>query len=128
MVLCVPTGKSTESDTPAYNHWLELIDERNEPVAVAEIMGSRVGTVLPIIYCTNKKDITDDANWAPCILRKVRKEQFEILDTNEVDTIGDWIGMVMMVLQMIGGCTISIRCKRSSTCFASWSKLCTTTK
>jgi len=95
VVLCVPTGKSTESDTPAYNRWLELIDERNEPVAVAEITRARVGTVLPIIYCTNNKDITDDANWAPCILRKIRKEQFEILDTNEVDKIWadlDWNG------------------------------------
>jgi hypothetical protein len=38
----------------------------------------------------NNKDIHDDANWAPCILRKLRKEQlFEILDTNEADKVGD---------------------------------------
>ncbi len=54
-ILCVPTGKSTESDTPAHNRWLELINERNEPVAVAKITRARVGTVLPIIYCTNNK-------------------------------------------------------------------------
>jgi hypothetical protein len=98
VVLCVPIvpGKSAESNTPAYNSWLELINDCNKPVALVEITHARVGTVLPIIiYCTNNKDITDNANWAPCILRKVRKEQFEILDTNEVDKIGedlDWNG------------------------------------
>jgi hypothetical protein len=43
----------------------------------------------------NNKDISDAANWAPCILRKVRKDVFEILDTNEADKVGedlDWNG------------------------------------
>ncbi len=54
-----------------------------------------INSVFPIIYNTNNKDISDIANWAPCILRKVRKEQFEILDWNEQDKLDkdlDWDG------------------------------------
>ena len=96
--VCTPRwvgGKSIDDDTPSYNRWLELIDEREEAVDISEISNARVNKVFPIIYCTNNKDITDDSNWAPCILRKVRKEQYEILDTNEDIKVGedlDWNG------------------------------------
>jgi hypothetical protein len=51
--------------------------------------------VFPIIYCTNNKDIFDDSNWAPCILRKVCKEQYKVLDRHEMDKVDedlDWGG------------------------------------
>ena len=41
---------------------------------------AKLNSVFPIIYCFNNKDISDDSNWAPCILRKIRKEQYEVLD------------------------------------------------
>jgi hypothetical protein len=50
---------------------------------------ARVNSVFPIIYCTNNKNITHDSNWAPCILRKVRKEEYEVLDRQEQDKIED---------------------------------------
>jgi hypothetical protein len=51
--------------------------------------------MFPIVYNTNNKDITDDDNWAPCILIKVRKEQYEVLDVNgdlKVDKDIEWEG------------------------------------
>jgi hypothetical protein len=51
--------------------------------------------MFPIIYNINNKDITDDDNWAPCILIKVRKDQYEVLDVNgdlKVDEDIEWEG------------------------------------
>jgi hypothetical protein len=51
--------------------------------------------MFQIIYCTNNKDILDDSNWAPCILRKVCKEQYKVLDWHEMDKVDedlDWEG------------------------------------
>ena len=51
--------------------------------------------MFPIIYSINNKDITDDDNWAPCILIKVRKDQYEVLDVNgdlKVDKDIEWEG------------------------------------
>ena len=48
-----------------------------------------------IIYNINNKDITDDDNWAPCILIKVRKDQYDVLDVNgdlKVDKDIEWEG------------------------------------
>ena len=47
------------------------------------------------MYNINNKDITDDDNWAPCILIKVRKDQYEVLDVNgdlKVDEDIEWEG------------------------------------
>jgi hypothetical protein len=55
----------------------------------------QVNSVFPIIYCTNNRDIFDDSNWAPCILRKVRKIQYKVLDRHEMDKVDedlDWGG------------------------------------
>ena len=51
--------------------------------------------MFPIIYSINNKEIFDDNNWAPCILSKVRKDQYEILDVNgdlKVDQDIEWEG------------------------------------
>ncbi len=88
-------GKSTGDYTQLYIRCLELIDERDNPVELEEMLHARVNAVFPIIYCTNNKDIFDDSNWAPCILRKVRKDQYEVLDWHETDKVDkdlDWGG------------------------------------
>jgi hypothetical protein len=51
--------------------------------------------MFPIIYSINNKGITDDDNWAPCILIRVRKDQYEVLDVNgdlKVDEDIEWEG------------------------------------
>ena len=35
-------GKNIDKDTPTYNRWLELIDEREEAVNITEISHARV--------------------------------------------------------------------------------------
>ncbi len=88
-------GKVAGEDTSPYVCWLELIEERDDPVDLDEISHAHVNSVFPIIYCTNNKNIMNDANWAPCILRKVRKEQYEVLDRQKQDKIDkdlDWGG------------------------------------
>jgi hypothetical protein len=89
--------KSAEG-TNFSNHWLELYEERGGPdrsVSLPEIQNSRLGAMFPIIYCINNKDITDDDNWVPCILIKVRKDQYEVLVINgdlKVDEDLEWEG------------------------------------
>ncbi len=88
-------GKVAGEDTSPYVRWLELIEEHDDPVDLNEMSHAHVNSVFPIIYCTNNKNITDDANWAPCILRKVCKEQYKVLDRQEqdkIDKVLDWGG------------------------------------
>ena len=80
-------GKSAGDYTQSYICWLEWIDEHDNSVELEEMLHARVNSVFPIIYCTNNKDIFDDSNWAPCILRKVRQEQYEVLDQHEMDKV-----------------------------------------
>ena len=57
---------------------------------------AKLNFVFPIIYCFNNKDISDNSNWVPCILRKIRKEQYEVLDVYDETLKGqidlDWGG------------------------------------
>ena len=73
-----------------------MIKDREDHLELEEIARARVNTVFPIIYCTNNKDINDIKNWAPCILRKLRSEQYEVLDLHEHDKLEeenlDWGG------------------------------------
>jgi hypothetical protein len=90
-------SKSAEG-TNFSNRWLELYEERDgpdRPVFLPKIQNSRLGAMFPIIYCINNKDITDDDNWAPCILIKVRKDQYKVLDVNgdlKMDEDLEWEG------------------------------------
>jgi hypothetical protein len=85
-------------DTNISNRWLELYKERDgpdRPVSLPEIQKAKRRAMFPIIYCINNKDITDDDNWAPCILNKVRKDQYEVMDVNgnlKVDKDIEWEG------------------------------------
>jgi hypothetical protein len=89
------TGKTT-GDTPPYVYWFDLIDQQQHPVQLQHMSSAKLNSVFPIIYCFNNKDISDDSNWAPCILRKIRKEQYEVLDmyddTLKVQIDLDWGG------------------------------------
>lgn len=88
-------GKQKDGGTAPFMRWIELIAERDGPVELDEIHHASVNSVFPIVYCINNKDILDDRNWKPCILRKVRKEQYELLDEQENDKVDedlDWGG------------------------------------
>jgi len=87
------------ADEEVSNRWLELYEEREGAVTIEEISRARpggpMGKQFPIIRCFNNKDITDDANWAPSILVKVRNDLFEVMDVNndiKVDNDMDWDG------------------------------------
>jgi len=70
-------------------------DGPDRPVSLPEIQKPKLRTIFPIIYNTNNKDITDDNNWAPCILIKVRMNQYEVMDVNgdlKVDEDIEWEG------------------------------------
>jgi len=76
------TGDKILGNTTPYVHWLELIDQQQHPVQLQHMLSANLIFAFQIIYCycINNKDISDDSNWAPCILRKIRKEQYEVLD------------------------------------------------
>jgi len=79
-------GKNRDEREVPSTRWLEMMDNHDR-LELEEIAHARVNSVFPIIYCTNNKDINDIANWAPCISRKVRKEQYEVLDQHEQDQL-----------------------------------------
>ncbi len=88
--------RKTTGDTPPYIYWIDLIDRQEGPVELKHISSVKLNSVFPISYCINNKDILDNTNWAPCILRKVHKDQYEVLDMYD-DTLKaqedlDWGG------------------------------------
>ena len=79
--------KSTDG---VYNNWLELYDERDGVVFdLDDIKKAWVHVRFPIAYCINNKDVTDEANFILCILHKVRKEQYELFNSNDDYKIDD---------------------------------------
>jgi hypothetical protein len=101
-------GKSAVDYTQPSIRWLELIDERDNPVELEEMLHARVNSVFPIIYCTNNKDVLADSNWAPCILRKVCKEQYKVLDWQRTRLTKTLIGKGTIVFWLRGVCIINI--------------------
>jgi hypothetical protein len=84
--MCKETKSS--GDEPPYNRWLELIDKRrakNKPsLELSEVSRARVNTLFPIVYCTDHHNQFDNNHyWHPCILKKVGRELYEVLDANE---------------------------------------------
>ena len=85
--LCKPTKSS--GDEPRFNHWIELIDERKAknkegPVQLSEIARARVDTPFPIIYCTDPdEEFNNNKDWEPCVLKKIGRELYEVLDANK---------------------------------------------
>jgi hypothetical protein len=84
--MCKETKSS--GDEPPYNRWLKLIDKRrakNKPsLQLSEVSRARVNTLFPIVYCTyHHNQFDNDRYWHPCILKKVGRELYEVLDANE---------------------------------------------
>jgi hypothetical protein len=101
--------KAAEEDVRPYIRWLELNDEPADPVDLGGMSRARINSVFPIIYCTNNKNITNDSNWAPCILRKVRKEEYEVKSKGRSRTrLKTLTGEGTMVSRHPGVCIISI--------------------
>jgi hypothetical protein len=50
---------------------------------------ARIGSVFPIICCISNKDITALENWESCILKKVWKEMWEVLDVHQNEKVED---------------------------------------
>ncbi len=46
-------------------------------------MQNKVGTRFPIVECIKNKDMRNPDNWEPCILKKVRKETYEVLSNHD---------------------------------------------
>ncbi len=93
----------TSGDDPTYNHWIDLIGEHAGPITLTEVTRAQENAIFPIIYCINNKDVSNDDNWAPCILRKIRKEQYKVQDTMSTTSLRKiLIGVVTMVFIILG--------------------------
>ena len=84
--LCKPTNSSGEE--PPYNCWIALIDERKAKnkahLQLSEIACARVDTPFPIVYCTDpNNEFNNDKDWEPCVLKKIGRELYEVLDANK---------------------------------------------
>jgi hypothetical protein len=66
-----------------------LINECDTPVNLQEISLSQVNSVFPVIYCTNQNNIDDKLNWAPCILKKIQQDQYEIFHQHETFNVSE---------------------------------------
>ena len=85
------TGKSCDMDLSSVC-WMQLINERDptqKPVTLPELKKARIGSVFPIVRCINNKDITDPENWESCILKKVQKELWEVLNVHQNEKVED---------------------------------------
>jgi hypothetical protein len=83
---CKPT--KCYGDEPQFNRWIELINEcktkNKAPLQLSEITRARVDTPFPIIYCTDPdKEFNNDKDWKPCVLKKIGRELYEVLDANK---------------------------------------------
>ena len=76
--------------------WMQLLAERDpqEPVDLKELKSARIGSVFPIIRCINNKDITNTENWASCILKRVRKETWEVLNVHQNEKVEDDLDLI----------------------------------
>jgi hypothetical protein len=45
--------------------WMELINNREDPVTMEALIQAKLKTLFPIIQCINNKDITNPENWQP---------------------------------------------------------------
>jgi hypothetical protein len=71
--------------------WMETLRENFHfpEISLKHIISGRLGTLFPIICCINNKDISNEDNWKACILKKIRKDQFELLDQHERDKVDE---------------------------------------
>jgi hypothetical protein len=85
-----PTGKSCDIDLSSVC-WMQLISEHDpqKPVNLTELKSARIRSVFPIIWCIINKDITSPENWESCILKKVQKETWEVLNVHQKDKVED---------------------------------------
>ena len=84
--------KSKTCDINVYSViWMQLIAERDpqKPVDLSELKSARIRSVFPIVRCINNKDITDPENWESCILKKVQKELWEVLNVHQNEKVED---------------------------------------
>ena len=69
---------------------MELQNERKgKDILLTDLVKARIGSSFAIIRCINTKDICDIGNWKCCILRKIMKETWEVLDMNERDKVDE---------------------------------------
>ena len=71
-------GVKNNDGRPIVNRWLRLYQERGGDIELDDLRSARIGTEFPILYCTNNKDINDDANFDPVILKKTGERNFDL--------------------------------------------------
>jgi hypothetical protein len=84
-----PPGWKTVGDVESSTCWMELINNHENPVTMEELIQAKLKTLFPIIRHINNKDITNPENWQPCILMKVCKESYEVLNIHKEDKVED---------------------------------------
>jgi hypothetical protein len=84
---CPSPRSPNKSTTRTPIRWLQLINECDTPVNLQKILQSQVNSIFPIIYCTTPNNIDDKSNWAPCILKKIQQDQYEVFDKHETFNI-----------------------------------------
>jgi hypothetical protein len=84
------TGKLCDMNLSSV-HWMQLILERDhqKPVTLPEFKKAPIGSAFPIVCCINNTDITDPENWESCILKKVQKELWEVLNVHQNEKVED---------------------------------------
>jgi hypothetical protein len=85
----MPAGQKTVGDVESSTCCMELINNHEDPVTMENLIHAKLKTLSPIIQCINNKDITNPENWQPCILMKVSKDSYEVLNIHETDKVGD---------------------------------------
>jgi hypothetical protein len=85
----MPPGRKTVGDVETFTRWMELINNRKDPVTMEELIQAQLKTLFPIIRCIYNKDITNPESWQPRILNKVHKESYKVLNIDKTDKVED---------------------------------------
>ncbi len=83
--MATPPGRKTVRDVESSTRWMEQI--REDPVTMEELIQAKLKTLFPIIRCINNKDIANPENWQLCILKKICKESYEVLNIHKTDKV-----------------------------------------
>ena len=66
-----------------------LEHDHQKPVTLTELKKEQIGSVFSIVCCINNKNITSPENWESCILKKVQKDTWEVLNVHQNEKVED---------------------------------------
>ena len=75
--------------------WEDLLHKRTSPADKEELQTAKNGQSFPIVYCTDTSDIISPSNFTPMILKKIKRDKFQLYlpdFSDQLVDVFDWDG------------------------------------